>query len=869
MEVVTMQLSRHVMCFLLSFFLLMLCSAGTAKTIYVDDDAAGANDGTSWGNAYTFLQEALADARLAEKPVEIRVAQGIYRPNEGLIAIPKFDWRTTTFQLINDVTLKGGYAGIGEFDPNACDIKIYQTILSGDLNDNDADVNEPEYLLDEPTRAENSFHVVTSRDDNPTAVLDGFTITGGNANGGFFDYGAGGLNNGWFSEGSSIMVLNCTFTRNSSSGPGGGMGSFGCDPTLVNCTFSGNSAARGGGMASIGSPTLVNCTFIGNCATHHGMGYREGGGMHNRNGSPTLVNCIFSKNWSSDNGGGMYNSDSDKLTLTNCTFTQNSAVKGNALYFYSLHSKLPSNAEMTNCILWDGGNEMWNYDDSMINVAYCNIQGGWPGLGNIDVDPVFADPDNGDYHLKSEAGRWDPVSDSWVVDDVTSPCIDAGDPDSPVAFESFPNGGIVNMGAYGRTVEASKSPSGLHAKYGGGSGESDNPYLIYTAEQMNTIGLHAEDRDCHFKLMADIDLGDLGTRDFNMIGRFPHFFRGVFDGNGHTISNFTYISTDVDGVALFSYVEGAQAEIRDLGLIDPIIDAGVVNPVIEEDRVEGNRAGSLIDYLRSGAVRRCYVQGGSISADLNTGGLVAYNQKGIIAECSSTVNVSGFVGIGGLLGYNRGAIVNCRAESAVTGRNAVGGLLGWNDGTVQDSSAIGEVLGDTNVGGLVGKNRSVEMIQSSFSTGSVSGVYSVGGLVGNNDTEIANCYSTCSVSGGYNVGGLVGLHRGVITSCYSAGHVVFEPIYSYGDYIAHIGGLLGYASDANDVLQSFWDIETSVQTVSAGGTGLTTAEMHTPSTFLEAGWDFVYEADNGIDDIWWIVEGRDYPRLWWELTGEN
>jgi len=68
------------------------------------------------------------------------------------------------------------------------------------------------------------------------------------------------------------------------------------------------------------------------------------------------------------------------------------------------------------------------------------------------------DPDNGDYHLKSQAGRWDPVSLSWVTDDVTSPCIDAGDPDSPVGDEPMPNGGIINMGAYGGTVETSKSP---------------------------------------------------------------------------------------------------------------------------------------------------------------------------------------------------------------------------------------------------------------------------------------------------------------------------------------------------------------------------------------------------------------------------
>ena len=114
-----------------------------------------------------------------------------------------------------------------------------------------------------------------------------------------------------------------------------------------------------------------------------------------------------------------------------------------------------------------------------VDVEYCDVLGGFPGTGNIDADPLFARPGywadpndpnvpgnpsdpnaiwvDGDYHLKSQAGRWDPNSQSWVTDDVTSPCIDAGDPNSPVGDEPQPNGGRINMGAYGSTAEASKS----------------------------------------------------------------------------------------------------------------------------------------------------------------------------------------------------------------------------------------------------------------------------------------------------------------------------------------------------------------------------------------------------------------------------
>jgi hypothetical protein len=81
------------------------------------------------------------------------------------------------------------------------------------------------------------------------------------------------------------------------------------------------------------------------------------------------------------------------------------------------------------------------------------------GEGNIDADPCFADPENDDYHLKSEAGRWDRNSQSWVQDEVTSPCIDAGDPDSDWKAELWPHGMLANMGAYGGTLQASRSLS--------------------------------------------------------------------------------------------------------------------------------------------------------------------------------------------------------------------------------------------------------------------------------------------------------------------------------------------------------------------------------------------------------------------------
>jgi hypothetical protein len=123
---------------------------------------------------------------------------------------------------------------------------------------------------------------------------------------------------------------------------------------------------------------------------------------------------------------------------------------------------------------------------------------------------------------------------------------------------------------------------------------------------------------------------------------------------------------------------------------------------------------------------------------------------------------------------------------------------------------------------------------------------------------VHHCYSNGTVIGGEDTGGLIGDNGGSARFCYSTGLVS-------GD--KNVGGLVG-RNDYGRTTSSFWDIETSDQVTSAGGTGKTTAEMQTAGTFIDAGWDFVDETANGRADIWWILEGQDYPRLWWEMVDE-
>ena len=330
------------------------------------------------------------------------------------------------------------------------------------------------------------------------------------------------------------------------------------------------------------------------------------------------------------------------------------------------------------------------------------------------------------------------------------------------------------------------------AKFGGGTGEPNDPYLIYDAEQMNALGADTNERDKHFKLMSDIDLSGFTGTSFNIIGTsYGNPFTGVFDGNGFEILNFNSTAS------LFGYIDDPNAEVKNLGLRDPNILG----------------ASPLVGSLQDGTITGCYVEGGTISGG---SGLVGWNNyegtQGTITNCHAIVEVSGTNYVGGLVGNNsHGIITNCRATASVSGNYAVGGLVG-------------------------GTHRGT--ISNCYSAGDVSGWKYVGGLVGYNSGAIINSYATGSVMGNEYVGGLVGVNN-------------------------------------TWVISSFWDIETSGQSEMCGSKGTsaigcdnahgkTTVEMKTMSTFTDPGWDFVGESANGTEDIWWILEGLDYPRLWWE-----
>ncbi len=365
---------------------------------------------------------------------------------------------------------------------------------------------------------------------------------------------------------------------------------------------------------------------------------------------------------------------------------------------------------------------------------------------------------------------------------------------------------------------------GDQGSYCGGHGTARSPYLICDANQLNQIALHDQDWDNHFKLLADLDLSVL-ARGALPIGRsWDMPFSGVFDGDGHTISNFSIdrVESEQDNTGLFGVVRGSGSAVKNLGVVDP----NVRGPYC---------VGALAGLLAEGAVTNCYVVGGDVYGDdENAGGLIGdVCCGGTVAQCYAATTVLGDEAVGGLVGKNvNGIISDCYATGSVTGSDEVGGLVGasFENAHIWRCWAIGTVVvnGDA-AGGLVGENSYGASVSQSYALGSVRADGRVGGLVGANMVGAA------------------------IIQCYSAGAVSGEG--------AMVGGLVGFNYDS-EVAGGYWDRETSVMDVMCGSetggasgccdaNGKTTAEMMRQSTFPD--WDFI--------NVWGIGENQTYPYL--------
>ena len=381
-----------------------------------------------------------------------------------------------------------------------------------------------------------------------------------------------------------------------------------------------------------------------------------------------------------------------------------------------------------------------------------------------------------------------------------------------------------------------------------GSGTLENPWLIQSLDDFNDFAADANYWDGYTRLETDVNLAGLtyttaviAPDTDNSNDSFDGtFFTGSFDGNNKKIFNLTIQGGANDYMGLFG---NTSYEVRNLGLEGCDISG--------DDYV-----GGLVGENSFGVVVNCY-SAGSVSGDDFVGGLVGGNYFSCyIGYCHSSGSVIGDEYVGGLVGTNSWVVSNCYSGCYVDGGLDAGGLVGINSGFASHCYSIGHVSGYTHTGGLVGENIDGS-ISKCFSTGDVNGDWFAGGLVGynvqprfGNGSGVSNCYSTGDVNGDYCIGGLVGINGqegplgqepGYIHNCYSTG--TCNGI-SGGLVAIHVQG---------DIEGSFWDIQTSAQLESDGGTGKTTAEMQTMNTFTDADWDFI--------NVWNIGENQTYPYL--------
>ena len=441
-----------------------------ALTLFVDADAMGAGDGTSWTDAYTDLQDALSAATGND---QIWIAAGTYAPRAPLDAS---DARTATFAVTGDqdgLEIYGGFAGTetarSERDPVA-----NETLLSGDLNGDDGPDTDGDGIPDSG-RGDNSYHVLVFNGGNRIGadvstnvtretVLDGVTVTDGNADGSFPHTRGGGLycdgrgignvcspqitrtvftgnaasrggaiyDDGGFNGASSPQITNSTFTGNVAtdggaiynSGGDGGVSS----PQITGVTFTGNSANEGGAIYNDGrsdgesSPQVTNSTFRDNSASF-AAGAISNDGRSGGESSPQITGSTFTKNTGGSFGGAIASlggSGTISLQITGSTFTGNTANTGGAIISSSGGS---SNGEgtpsITNSILWgngddSAGNEVYNFGPNItLTLSHTLIEGGQAGISdnnssttydastNLEVAPEFVDAAAGDVRLQA------------------------------------------------------------------------------------------------------------------------------------------------------------------------------------------------------------------------------------------------------------------------------------------------------------------------------------------------------------------------------------------------------------------------------------------------------------------------------------
>jgi hypothetical protein len=384
--------------------------------------------------------------------------------------------------------------------------------------------------------------------------------------------------------------------------------------------------------------------------------------------------------------------------------------------------------------------------------------------------------------------------------------------------------------------------------------QEDGYYLVNNITDFKQLLAVGQNGSLKFRLKNDLDL----TADPNF---YIPYLAGELDGNDHKISNLSFSFAFVSNVGLFGYLAPGGR----------VTDLAAENVNIIGTSFVGGLAGANWE----GTVSNCYSTGNvtgtatrlSYAYEESVGGLVGANWGGTVTDSYSIGSVIGKESVGGLVGFNyEGGVSNSHFTGTVVGIERVGGLVGGNIlGPVSNSRSAGNLTGRESFGGLVGMLM-VSTVSNSYSTCTVTGYAAewdglvgrcAGGLVGaNHASTVIDSYCTGSVIGVEYIGGLVGRNFGYasVSNSYSTGSVT-------GDEFT--GGMVGM--NEGTVNNSFWDIATSGQATSDGGTGKNTMEMQEIATF--SAWNIIAVGDPGTRNpvyIWNIVDDETYPFLSWQ-----
>jgi len=394
---------------------LVLFNSGLfATTIYVDSAAAGENTGASWGNAYTSFDAALLDSAAGD---QIWVANGIHKPGQdyGLGGGPRY----YHFRMVEGVEIYGGFSGT-ETHPSQRELfgpgQANETVLSGDLNGNDVfDASAGGYQ--DASGDDNCYHVFYHPDGTlltGSSVLDGFTITGGNANsqteqiqwmgGGMYNYNA------------AISLVNVTFTDNYSWVYGAGLYNDSSSLTISNSKFYLNLATFGSGICNIDSSLEIsNSTFDANYtyALHPGS-TGQGAGIYNEAADLEIIDCVFSNNVGVGSGGAIFYESESVCSITGSEFSYNTGWTGGA-FTCSYTSPTITNTSFTGNYAQSAGGALF-FSHSSADFIDCefdsNSTDDFGGRGGVVFSCLGSDPQFINSNFVGNSGSYGGVSSS-------------------------------------------------------------------------------------------------------------------------------------------------------------------------------------------------------------------------------------------------------------------------------------------------------------------------------------------------------------------------------------------------------------------------------------------------------------------------